>query len=148
MRKLGIFVIFLFLVTFAVVLACAVSPDVVRPAVAGFLTKVSGGIYTVASDRWMALANYVSANGTYFLAYTLGILIFGGIFWLSMAKLWAKRPTWLHKPSMGSTSTVATGSTTLRSQTPVGATTRPTTQPSTPTPPVEPETTKEERVEK
>jgi hypothetical protein len=87
------------------------------------LTTAGGTIYTVAADKWMALATFVSANGTYFLAYTLGILVVGGVFWLGIRKLWAKRPHL--KPKLSPASRGALEVTEVHSQTPVGATTRP-----------------------
>jgi len=128
MRKLAWFVIILFAVAFGLTLAAAGNPDFKQQLV-NALSYAGGSVYSVVSAKWMDLANFVSANGTYFLVYTLSLLVVGGIFWIVVGKLWTRRPHLFGiKTKITSGSKAIVGATEVHSQTPVGATTRPPVQ--------------------
>ena len=145
MRKLAYVAVGLLVVALGWALAALFSPAV-KVGSENLFKVLLGNGYTFISDAWNKLITVTSASGTAFLVYTLSVLvILGGVFWLGMVKLWANRPSWLHKPSLSSGANVSSGSSGLGSQTPVGATTRPTPAQSTTTNPVAPKEIVEEK---
>lgn len=126
MRKLAYFVLMVLAIVSTWAVAAWLSPAV-KSGSEGLFKAILGTGWTLISGAWTNLLTIVSANGTNFLIYTLGVLIFAGFFWIGMAKLWAKRPKIFGRveqgvSSAGSSLASATG---IRSTTPAGATTRP-----------------------
>jgi len=134
MRKLAWFVLIAIAVTFGISVACALN-DPFKFWVSKSLTGLGGAIWINLSTAWSNLAVTIGASGTYFLVYTLGTLLFGGILlvMLTRVKNSGKLPS-LHKKTMSETPSGFDSG--MRSSTPVGATTRPAANPA-PLPEVE-----------
>jgi predicted lipid-binding transport protein (Tim44 family) len=96
MRKLAWFIMAVFSTILAVAVACAVN-DPFKQAVSSTLNGVGGGILVGLGGAMQGLALIVSENVTNFTIYTCAILITGGVLWIGVKKLWARRPEILQK---------------------------------------------------
>lgn len=96
MRKLAWFIMILFGSILGIAVACAVN-DPFKATVSSTLNGVGGGILAGLGTATQSLASTVSANVTYFTIYTCAILITGGVLWIGVKKLWARRPEALQK---------------------------------------------------
>ena len=88
-------IILIFFIFVAIVVAAWINPDF-KTSVDTALAGAGGEIYLRAQGAWLNLMTLATANGTTFLAYTLGILVVGGIALVSFKTfLWDRRPSWL-----------------------------------------------------
>lgn len=146
MRKLAWFVIIVFATVLAVAIGCA-ADDSFKASVIAVLTGISGPIYVTASTGWSNFATVIGTSGTYFLIYTIGILITGGIVFVALTHIKdsGKLPS-LRKTSSPSVGSSGIGAPIGNPITPAGATTRPetaTNADATLKVPLEPMTTEE-----
>lgn len=98
-RALAIFIIAVFVAFLAIVAYAWINPDFKATVDMG-LQGLGGEIYLRFQGAWLNLMTIASTNGTTFLAYTLGILVVGGVTWIGFKTLlWDKRPAWLGNTS-------------------------------------------------
>ena len=98
MRKLAWLIIILFSITFIIAVACATFPETIRPAVVDFIFTVGGGIATHANSGLISLGSLLATSNTNLILYSLGLIVFGGIFWVGIKKLfWDKPKAWLNR---------------------------------------------------
>ena len=94
-RAIAFFIIAMFIMFVGIVIYAWVNPDFKATIDTG-LRGLGGEIYLRLQGGWLNLMSMASTNGTTFLAYTLGILVVGGVTWVGFKTfLWDKRPTWM-----------------------------------------------------
>jgi hypothetical protein len=91
LRKLAWFVAILLVISLAIAIACAASPDV-KFVVVNFFVGVGGEIWIRISTGWSGLASTIGSSGTYFFAWTVGILVLGSITWITLLRYKKKIP--------------------------------------------------------
>ena len=99
MRKLAWFFIIVFCIILGLAIASAAN-DPFKIMLSSTLNGVGGGILAGVGTLVQNLANIVSANVTYFAIYTFTVLAVGGVFWIGVKKLWAKRPVMMQKQTV------------------------------------------------
>lgn len=120
MRKLAWFVLIAIAVTFGISVACALN-DPFKFWVSKSLTGLGGAIWINLSTAWSNLATAIGASGTYFLVYTLGTLLFGGVLLVLLTRVKNSGKLSIRK----TTETNGISSTSTAGSTPQGATLRP-----------------------
>ena len=96
LRKLAWFFIILFCAILGLAIASAMNDDF-KVTLTSTLNGVGGGILAGVGTLVQNLADIVSTNVTYFAIYTFGVLAVGGVFWIGVKRLWAKRPAIMQK---------------------------------------------------
>lgn len=99
MRKLAWFVLIIFTSIFAIAVVCAIDPNNTGKMVSNFLKGLGGTIWITLSNSWINLGKTAGSTGTYFLIYTIGVLMLGGIMWIALTKAKKKLPS-IKKPSL------------------------------------------------
>lgn len=132
MRKLAWAIIFILIGLLIWAGLCLLDSSIAKLSSDG-LAWAGGGLWMgmVGVGNWIRTT--ASATNTAFLFYSLVVLILALPLWAGLRKLWSKRPKIFGKVEKGISSTggALASATGIRSTTPAGATTRPTTPKST-----------------